>query len=91
MIRGTQKARVKVVPSHIAKKKIGGDKGLPMIKCSCEAKIMLVPNVKLMSEAIEAHVEKHKQKVKDPKAAEAEAERIRDYLIMQVLDKASKA
>lgn len=47
--------------------------------------------VKLMSEAIEAHVPKHKQKVKDPKAAEAEAERISDDLITQVLDKASKA
>ena len=43
-----------------------------------------------MSEAIEAHVETHKQKVKDPKEAEAEAERIRDDLIAQVLEKASK-
>jgi len=38
-----------------------------------------------MSEAIEAHVEKHKQKIKDPKAAEAEAECIRADLITQVL------
>jgi hypothetical protein len=53
------------------------------------AKIMLVSNAKLMSEAIESHVVTHKQKVKDPK--EAEAERARDYLIIQVLDKASKA
>ncbi len=44
-----------------------------------------------MSEAIEAHVEEHKQKVKDPKEAEAEAECIRDDLIVKVLDKASKA
>lgn len=79
------------MPSHIAKKKIGGKKGLPVIKCSCGVEIMLVPNVKLMSEAIEAHIAKHKQKVKEPKAAEAEAERIRDDLIIQVLDKASKA
>lgn len=91
MIRGTQKAKAKEVPSHISKKKIGGDKGLPVIKCTCRTEIMLVPNVKLMSEAIKAHVAKHKQKVKDPKAAEAEAERIRDDLITQVLDKASKA
>ena len=62
-----------------------------MIKCSCGAEILLVPNVNAMSEAIEAHVEKHIQKIKDPKAAEAEAERIRDHLIIQVLDEASKA
>ena len=76
---------------HGSKKKIGGDKGLPMIKCSsCGAKIMLVPNVKLMSEAIEAHVEKHKQKMKDPKAAQEIAECVRDDLITQVLKKASR-
>ena len=61
-----------------------------MVKCSCGAEILLVPNVKVMSAAIEAHVAKHIQKVKDPKAAEAEAEHIRDDLIIQVLDKASK-
>ena len=51
---------------------------------------MLVPNLKLMSEAIEAHIEKHEKKVKDPREAEAEAERIRTDLIVKVLDKASK-
>jgi len=50
----------------------------------------MVPTVKLMSETIEAHVLEHKQKVKDPKAAETEADRIRDDLIAQLLDKASK-
>lgn len=76
---------------HGSEKKIGGEKGLPTIKCfSCGSEIMLIPNVKLMSDAIEAHVEKHKQKVKDPKAAELEAERIRDDLIAQVMEKASK-
>jgi len=79
------------VPSHIAKKKTGGNKGLPVVKCSCGVKIMLVPNAKIMSEAIEAHVAKHKQKVKNPKEAEAEAERIREDLIIQVLDMASEA
>lgn len=51
---------------------------------------MLVPNVKLMSTAIEAHVEEHKKKIKDPDKAEAEAERIRDDLIVKVFDKASE-
>lgn len=92
MVRGDKERRLKMLSVHGFKKKIGGEKGLPKIKCaSCGAEIMLVPNVKLMSEVIEAHVEKHKQKIKDTKAAEAEAERIRDDLITQVLKKASKA
>jgi hypothetical protein len=76
---------------HGSKKKIGDGKGLPMIKCSaCGEKIMLVPNVKLMSQAIEVHVEKHKQKVKDPKAAQEIADFVSDDLITQVLKKASR-
>jgi len=50
---------------------------------------MLLPNVKLMSEAIEAHVEKHKHKIKD--LTEAESEGLRENLIAQVLDNASKS
>ena len=61
-----------------------------MIRCSCGVEILMVPNVKRMSEAIEAHVEQHKQKVKDPAQAATEAERVRDELIAQVLDKASR-
>ena len=67
-----------------------GDAGLPVIKCSCGAEILLVPNVKLMNEAIEAHILEHTKKLKTPKEAEAEAERIRDDLIIQVLEKASE-
>jgi ArsR family metal-binding transcriptional regulator len=85
------KRRFKKLSVRCSKKKIDGDKGLPVIKCSsCGVEIMMVPTVKLMSETIEAHVLEHKQKVKDPKAAETEAERIRDDLIAQLLDKASK-
>ncbi len=83
--------RLKQLPVRVSQKKKISKKRLPIIKCCCGAKILLVPNVKLMSEAIEAHTAKHKQKVKDPKEAEAEAERIRDDLIAQILDKASKA
>jgi hypothetical protein len=64
--------------------------GLSAIKCLCGEIILVVPNVKLMSKAIQTHVAKHKQEVKDPKEAEAIAEHIRDNLIIQVLEKASK-
>jgi endonuclease V-like protein UPF0215 family len=77
------------VPAR-SKKNIDNREGLPVIKCCCGVEILFVPNVKSMSEAIEAHVEKHRKKVKELNEADAEAERIREYLIMQVLDKASK-
>jgi hypothetical protein len=32
----------------------------------------------------------HKQKIKNPKEAKVEEDRVRDYLITQVLDKASQ-
>ena len=60
------------------------------IECSCGAKIILIRNVKLMSEAIEAHVEDHKQKIENPLAAHAEAEQVRDELITKVLNVASR-
>ncbi len=67
-----------------------GEARLPVIKCSCGSEILLVPNVKLMNEAIEAHINEHTKKLKTPKEAEAEAERVRDDLIIQVLEKASE-
>jgi hypothetical protein len=76
------------LPDRVLKKKSGSNKGLPMIKCCCGVEILLVPNVKLMSDAIEAHLEEHKKKILDPKEAEAEAERVRTDLITKVLDKA---
>jgi hypothetical protein len=85
---------MKQLPVGVSKKKSSEKKRLkkrlPMIKCSCGEEILLVPNVKLMSKAIETHAAKHHQKVKEPKEAEAEAERIREHLIIQVLTKASK-
>lgn len=62
---------------------------LPVIKCFCGAEILLMPNVKVMSEAIEAHIErKHKSKVHN--LTEDESEKIREYLITQVFDEARK-
>jgi len=62
---------------------------LPLIICSCGAEILLIPNVKRMSEAIEVHVREHVRTLKAPKDVEAEAERIRDDLIAKILNKAS--
>ncbi len=61
--------------------------GMPVIKCRCGAKILLLPNAKLMGEAIEAHVKEHKTKLKGHKNPEKEADLIGDDLIMQVISK----
>jgi hypothetical protein len=84
--------RLSTLAVHSFNTENGGTSGVPLIKCSfCGAELMLVPNVTVMSEVIEAHVEQHKQKIKDPKAAQEEGERVRADLITQVLEKASKS
>jgi len=52
------------------------------IKCECGAEIELASDARVMGEAIEVHVALHMQKLKAP--TDAEAERLRDDLIMQV-------
>ncbi len=85
-----QDLSVRLVPI-IRKKKIADNKGFPTIKCpSCGKEIVLIPNVKLMSETIEDHAEIHKEQVKGRKAREEEAECIKNDLIRQVLEKAAK-
>ena len=60
------------------------------VKCECGTEILLLPNVKTMGNAIEAHVTQHIQKLKTPaNAAAAEAESLRDTLIAQVFSKLS--
>jgi hypothetical protein len=76
------------MPSPVAKKKKGEKKKLPTVKCLCGVEILLVPDVKIMSKALEAHVEEHKRRIKNAKEAEVEAQCIMDDLIEKVLSKA---
>lgn len=64
-------------------------KRLPIIRCECGAEILMVPDLKGMSEAIEAHAEKHAKEAENPVEAEVIADRIRENLIGQVFKKAS--
>ena len=57
------------------------------IKCSCGAEILVVPNVKLMSAAIAAHLEEHKIKLNGREDAKTEIESIEDDLISKLLRK----
>lgn len=60
--------------------------GLPIIRCSCGYKILLIPSIDAMKRAIEAHVETHAMKIKNDAKAEEETERVRADLIKQVFD-----
>jgi hypothetical protein len=51
--------------------------------------ILLVPDLKAMSNALEAHVLEHSKKEKDPAKAERESERLWNLLIAEVFQKAS--
>jgi hypothetical protein len=66
---------------------------LPVIECTCGAKILLVPNVKQMSKAIESHVEDHVKKMKGStkKERDLEAEQVREDLTAKVLQQAGEA
>ena len=60
------------------------------VKCECGTEILILPDVKTLGNAIEAHVTQHIQKMKTPApAAAAEAESLRDTLIAQVFSKLS--
>ncbi len=86
-----QKNEVEKLPIRTVSKKISVNEKLPVIKCcSCGAEIVVIPNVKLMSEAIETHVDMHRSKARNSAKAEAETNHIRDDLISQVFDTASE-
>ena len=58
-----------------------------VIECECSYKILLVPDLQAMSQAIEKHVLEHKNKGTN----DVEAIKIEDTLISQVFDKAAES
>jgi hypothetical protein len=66
-----------------------GKTHLPLIKCRCGAEILLLPDLNAMNKAIEAHACVHVRTERNPYRAAAEAIRVRDHLIGQMLGKAS--
>jgi hypothetical protein len=64
-------------------------KDLPLIKCECGAEILLIPDLESMSQAIENHIGEHINKAEQPATADC-ANQIREHLITQVFEKASK-
>ena len=74
----------------ISNKDAFSNKDSAIIKCDCGEEILLIPDLEEMGKAIEIHAEKHQQKISDPTKAQAEAERVKNLLIVQVLLKAGK-
>jgi hypothetical protein len=65
-------------------------KAMVIVRCSCGAKILLLPDMKEMGKAIDDHVELHLQNFKAPSCTAAEAEKLKDMLIAEVLTKAGQ-
>jgi len=61
---------------------------LPLIRCKCGAEILLLPDMKAMDKAIQAHAQSHSQAERNPYRAAAEVIRVQDHLIGQMLRKA---
>ena len=71
------------------KKQHRNKKAGSFIICECGFAILLVPDLKAMSKAIEHHAAEHANKEKDIAKAAFEEERIQNLLIAQTLDKAA--
>jgi hypothetical protein len=71
------------------KKKQRNKKANSFILCECGFAILLVPDLKAMSKAIEDHAAEHAKKEKDIAKAAFEEARIQNLLIAQTLNKAA--
>jgi len=60
---------------------------LPAIRCECGAKISIVPDLEEMSQKIDAHALKHKNKEANPSKAEEAFNHIQDNLTIKVLQR----
>jgi hypothetical protein len=60
------------------------------IRCKCGFQILIVPNLRMMTKAIEAHAALHGEREKDPAKDNSEQQRIELDLIAQTLEAAAK-
>ena len=61
------------------------------VKCECGKEILLLPDLKEMSNALEAHVLEHCKREKDPAKAICESDRLWNLLIAAVFQKIASA
>jgi hypothetical protein len=58
-----------------------------VIRCECGYEIPVIPDAKAVGVTIDAHIEEHRRKCKDPIEGEKEAKRIHDMLFSELFDK----
>ncbi len=62
---------------------------MPLIRCICGEKILLLPDIKAMDRAIENHIVEHNAAKRLNNQAEDPADELRDFLVKQVLSVAA--
>jgi hypothetical protein len=62
-----------------------------IIRCECGFEIPLIPDGAAVGIAIDAHIEEHRRKHKDPKEAEDAANHIQEYLFTCLFEKIVEA
>jgi hypothetical protein len=60
------------------------------VRCECGDELLLLHDLKEMGSAIEDHVDMHLQGLKAPSCTPAEAERLKNMLIAQIITIASQ-
>ncbi len=58
-----------------------------VIKCECGFEIPVIPDAQAVGITIDAHIEEHRRKHKDPAEAEIAAKHVQDYLFAVLFKK----
>ncbi|HEX7483350.1 MAG TPA: hypothetical protein VF350_07775 [Candidatus Bathyarchaeia archaeon] len=58
-----------------------------IIKCECGFEILVIPEMETVGSTIDAHVEEHRRKQKDPTKGEVAANHIHDFLFKKLFQK----
>jgi hypothetical protein len=64
--------------------------GMPLIRCLCGAKILLIPDMKAMNRALENHIDEHIKKNSKTRKSYIPPIKVRKILVEQILEKASE-
>jgi hypothetical protein len=64
---------------------------MPILKCKCGAKILLIHDLKAMNTAIQAHLVAHRKIIKKSKTKPKAIEDLNQFLIKQLLDLSCKS
>jgi hypothetical protein len=64
---------------------------LRTVRCECGREILVLPDLRAMANAVEAHIMEHLKGEKDPVSAARESDRLWNWLVAEVFQVASAA